>query len=600
MSPQSPTDFFAVDVLSEQALPDGNLLARNARNGRALVLPPDVFDALGSCRAFRTLDQHVAALTSAHPESAGREGDVRALLQHVRRAGLTQEASDVLQRLSPTPAPKSLGPGRAIILTWERPAALQRLLSKLCAGLASGSVDRLFVVDDSRASAVSAENRAIVDRLGETAPRPMHYFGGDDSNWLVGQLRGELPEHRRAINCLLGRPGRENLWTAGISRSLGLLLSVGSRAVVFDDDTLFQLHPPPIDAAGVEFSLRERRARFFAGNDDWPKADPDRDPVSEHLSCLGLTLPQALSRLGLSQPRAADLVHTGPRLAGSLVAESAVRVTQCGSLGDPGTDSNNWLTILDPESRAALTTDKQVLALALSQRNCWLGHARPMFSPQSNISQVTGLDHRVFLPPYFPIGRGQDALFGSMLRQIEPLSMALEYPWAVPHLPDPPRQWNQSQQTFAPRLLFPGSLTFEATRRASNAGATSTAIRLQRLAAEFADLAASPKAEIVDRYATSWEAARVARIDKLRRLHDLSQDASTAWREFVERALRQAQCEPVSDWSRVTFEQETPHQDWPDALAFWRETWRGFGQGLLAWDDICEASAHLLKARFSG
>ncbi len=51
------------------------------------------------------------------------------------------------------------------------------------------------------------------------------------------------------------------------------------------------------------------------------------------------------------------------------------------------------------------------------------------------MSQLTGLDNSQLLPPYFPAFRGEDTLFGAMLVAIQSHSVALEYPWSVPHLP---------------------------------------------------------------------------------------------------------------------------------------------------------------------
>jgi hypothetical protein len=51
------------------------------------------------------------------------------------------------------------------------------------------------------------------------------------------------------------------------------------------------------------------------------------------------------------------------------------------------------------------------------------------------MSQLTGMDNSHLLPPYFPAFRGEDALFGAMLVAVHPHSVALEYPWSVPHLP---------------------------------------------------------------------------------------------------------------------------------------------------------------------
>ncbi len=71
------------------------------------------------------------------------------------------------------------------------------------------------------------------------------------------------------------------------------------------------------------------------------------------------------------------------------------------------------------------------------------------------MSQITGVDNRQMLPPYLPIMRGQDRLFGYMLDFIFPTSVTLDYPWAVPHLPLPDRRWRDRDLNFTPADSFP-------------------------------------------------------------------------------------------------------------------------------------------------
>lgn len=67
----------------------------------------------------------------------------------------------------------------------------------------------------------------------------------------------------------------------------------------------------------------------------------------------------------------------------------------------------------------------------------------------SNMSQLTGSDNRGFLPPYLPVMRGQDRLFGEVCQFLFPDSVALDLPFAVPHLPMPERNWRDKDNAFA-------------------------------------------------------------------------------------------------------------------------------------------------------
>jgi hypothetical protein len=71
----------------------------------------------------------------------------------------------------------------------------------------------------------------------------------------------------------------------------------------------------------------------------------------------------------------------------------------------------------------------------LVNRHYWLGQPRPQFTKLAVMSQVTGLDNSHLLPPYFPVFRGEDYLFGAMVEHLHPQSVVLEYDWCVPHFP---------------------------------------------------------------------------------------------------------------------------------------------------------------------
>jgi hypothetical protein len=51
------------------------------------------------------------------------------------------------------------------------------------------------------------------------------------------------------------------------------------------------------------------------------------------------------------------------------------------------------------------------------------------------MSQATGLDNSHLLPPYFPVFRGEDYLFASLVVCLHPDAAVLDFNWSIPHLP---------------------------------------------------------------------------------------------------------------------------------------------------------------------
>ena len=90
---------------------------------------------------------------------------------------------------------------------------------------------------------------------------------------------------------------------------------------------------------------------------------------------------------------------------------------------------------MDEDSVDRLVTAPHGMANALENRVSWLGASRPQITKMASMSQVTGLDNSALLPPYFPVFRGEDQLFGAMVEAMFHHGAVVDYPWAVPHLP---------------------------------------------------------------------------------------------------------------------------------------------------------------------
>ena len=116
-------------------------------------------------------------------------------------------------------------------------------------------------------------------------------------------------------------------------------------------------------------------------------------------------------------------------------AQSPVLLNQCGSWGDPGTGDASWIFFLPEQSIKSLISSEQPLEHLLAARANWMGYRGPTLSAYGSLSQLTGFDHRTLLPPYFPAGRGEDALFGIMLQRVQPNSLVLTEGWAIRHEP---------------------------------------------------------------------------------------------------------------------------------------------------------------------
>jgi hypothetical protein len=598
----SVPEFFAVDALSEWPLGSNQVSVRNPRNGRELTVPGDHSSTLvAHCSVFRTLDEHVAELMAGSDGAPARAAAIRKVVESFRDGGLTISAAEICGELAPTPgAAPIVEKPVVVIITCDRPQVLPRLLNSILASCDLGAVDSLFVVDDSRSAENGTANRELTLAADREASIDCHYFGGAEVRELTENLISELPQHEEALRFLLDRDRWKDQKSYGLARNFSHLLSVGKPVVVFDDDALCEAYDPPFPAAGVAFNTGQQEVAFYANHEEWRQglARSSLDPVAGHMRCLGLALPDALSVLGLEQLAQESLRPAPVAFARSLSRDSRVLVTECGSLGDPGTGTNRWLAKISAASRERLLAREDGLRQALENRCCWLGRERPEFHPRSKISQVTGFDNRMFLPPYFPIDRGEDGLFGKFVEFIYPSDVTLVYPWAVPHLPIPERKWTEQENRYSIGARFPATLHEDLLRNSKDCLAANVADRLAFLGRLFEDLAAAPDTVLLERLAHNRHAYRASQIRMLKERMAEASALPADWRNYVEDAMWQVESSSFGELSIEKLKGSIGNLEGPELIQFWRDAWRSFGCSLTAWADIREAAQKIVAEEY--
>lgn len=433
---------YAFDDCEEVDLPSNAVLLVSRKQPRQIIVTRDVAIALRHCRQFRSIEDHTKFLTAYMPELGGDIASVRNVLTSVRDAGLLTSAATYASLFATRDTATAPAPSRVFVITCDRPQALQRLLESMLGVPELSRHEALFVVDDSRQEANAEENRAHVDSFNRHSSATLQYFGAAERNTLLQSLIAELPGQEQSLRFLLDQSRWQGQETYGLSRTVCLLLSVGRRAVLLDDDIVCTAIDSPYTLPGAQFYDGMSEADFYPSAESWSRRYPPRsqDPLAGHLTCLGLGLADALHTLGVTNAGEQTLADSHGDVLRNLSADSAVLVTQNGTFGDPGTENASWCFSLEGDSLARLLDNPAQLQARLSSHHYWLGWSRPTFSSQASMSQMTGLDNTALLPPYFPAWRGEDQVFGAMVKFLHPDSVALNYPWAVPHLPLEARQ----------------------------------------------------------------------------------------------------------------------------------------------------------------
>lgn len=579
---------------------DANTTAlHNTRTNQGLLVQAEVAHALSLCKPFRSLDAHLENIMTAMPPLREKPEDARNILNYVKNEGFLESNSSAWQRLTNEVAHHHNSPSRLFILTCDRTEALARILENLVQIDLDTSIESIWVIDDSRKQASLDQNAGIISSLSDKFSVPAHHVDKLLQRELVDYLIETLPEHAPSISFLIDSNEWISAATYGRARNLALLLSVGFRAVILDDDIILQAIAPP--SAGRQLKLGspgDREAQFYKDHDHLMQHafDMGGDPLTLMLQNVGQTL-GGLTKSRLSSP--ADLRGWDGDALSRHDSRSPILLNQCGTWGDPGIDRGSWIFFLpDPSINNLLQAGYGLNDLLLAN-SCWFGYRGETLSKYGVMSQITGLDHRNLLPPYFPAGRGEDLLFGIMLQRIHPDSLVLNEGWSVHHKPIEPRS-NRTELT--PLAAVPGlhTLTDWLGREPEDQWGLDPQRRMQILADDVHNLYEMDTEELERMAGAQLTSKRLNLLAKcsnhMTQLHTKDETSNKQiWTEFLSEtqkslvdALQSSETQPIT----AALENRAS-ADWSSLRGMGGK----FASSLGAWPQICAAAKSFIPER---
>ena len=436
--PQSEAALWSFTGIELIDVSDELTLLLSTASEKRLLVRKEVAIALTHCEAYRTLRGHAEHLVATLPQLGGQVEPVIPVLAQIRDAGLLREGATSLRHLTTPVEKSSLAPVQVFIITCDRPAAVERLLKSMAESTALGLPEAYTLIDDSRDVALAEANRALIEAHNAKAGFHVRYFGLEAREQLLAHLIATEPSHEDSIRFLLDRQHWGDLPTYGLSRSLALLLGVGSRIMIFDDDVMCEAIRSPLPDEPLRFGgISSRKAVFWSNDEDQEAAKKGLkdSPIALMARQLGSTLSEGIGTLSHGELPDVALQGANGAFVRSLKPDSPILQTQCSTWGDPGTGSGHWISELDVASVDRLLAVPGGLVNTVDARAAWLGYDGPTLTKHGVMSQLTGYDASHLLPPFMPAFRGEDSLFAFMLLTLHPNSLVLNYSWAVPHRP---------------------------------------------------------------------------------------------------------------------------------------------------------------------
>jgi len=309
------------------------------------------------------------------------------------------------------------------IPTRDRPDSLNRCLRSYLANLRRYGRDcRIVIADDSTVESSRRQNFELVQSLARSSSIPLQYFGEAERNAYAAEFThiGISPETIHFA--IRGHLQNGVSGGAGAPRNFLQLIAADEAFASVDDDTECAFARPAEFAVHIE----------------------EKDDYSDPAAMIVYTSRENLLR---SVPLVElDFLSAHEQLLNRNfgIPEAQVLVTLFGIVGDCGwgspsryfhyqnqlsASSADWSTVITKRDMLRATHSYSVTAGA-----------------EMLMTTAYAVSGQTILPPFSPVGRGSDLVFGKLLKLLHPSALFGHLPWGVLHSPVSPRSFWPGEQ----------------------------------------------------------------------------------------------------------------------------------------------------------
>lgn len=329
-----------------------------------------------------------------------------------------------------------------VIPTNTRPNALRRCLWGLLHNLNYyGHSPRIVIADGTSIETELSSNRNIVKEVSKAWAGDILLTGRQEKREMLNRFLAAGLE-KEILDFGLEGLGELGLSTLGANRNVLLLSTAGDAFLSVDDDIEFRFAYSPRFNQGKEFwsgrSLFEDDATeldFYQNRESLESSVKlsDIDFVGAHEGLLG----RNIETLGFSHMAG----EHGEKVSDS--CSGKVLITLNGTVGDCCWGTPSEYLFIDGVSFKRLISSERGYLKATTSRNVFRAapSLRVANCAGSLIGAAFGADGRSTLPPFVPVGRGSDVIFGQLMERLHPFQWFGHFPWAILHTPIESRQF---------------------------------------------------------------------------------------------------------------------------------------------------------------
>lgn len=583
----------------------GQYLAYSKLDKSSHVLPAVLADLLNVCGTFKPLSEHAQACydflsaVTQQPDDSREQFIIRSLEEFMSAGLLVPESmlrQSFRQRGDVQPGPRITSVG---VVTNNRVAGLKRcLVSYMENDRGHGRGSEFVVMDDSREPEVREAALLMLQSLQKHYGVRVSYAGPAEKRSFADALVKESGLPRDAVDFALfdteqcGHP-------IGANRNALLLHTVGELAFSTDDDVVCEVAPAPSQKEGLAFESRGDFTKFWFFPDRQAALSAARrvgeDILSIHERLLGRSLAGCVAEydhggLSFEQVNAQTLHHLAAQ-------RGRVPVTFNGVFGDSAMESPAMLLSLKLDSRQRLLQSKSTYLSALTSREVFRTVDRACVTDNpSCVTTTFGFDNSKFLPPFMPVLRSEDDIFGFTLRACVEDGYFGYLPWAVLHSPVEARAYSKNflKESAASVRMYNVILacltSFQLWREVTDEGQ-----RLLRFGKHLVEIAAAPQRDFEEFVRVQMWRARSESIGYLEGYMHYFRRAPDFWADDVQYYIHNLRTALTAD-DFIVPQDLLSGRGAEEARKVSQRLVLKFGQLLCHWPELVEA-ARTLRAK---